>query len=202
MGCDIHVTLERYNKESKRWEPLNLYKKNPDDTFEPIPVYDGRNYELFGLLAGVRGSSHFFKGGYGYIVEPRGLPEDMSSYAQFKWEEGKDEDGRVWWHTPTWYDFCELENYAYLLDDFNKTIKGKNKEIEELEKKVKHLENRSDEQVFWQDELDDLCEEYEFDYNGIDSLVGFVSDIKNVLYEYHVLCPKMGDVRVVLWFDN
>ena len=200
MGCDINVTLERYNEESKRWEPLNLYRKNPDDTFEPIPVYNGRDYELFGLLAGVRGSSHFFGGDYGYLVEPRGLPKDMSVQAQLEWENGKDEHGKMWWHTPTWYDFCELDTYAYLLNDFNKEMKKKNKKIGELEKKINELENKDEEDerdCWFEDEY-----ENEDDYNGIDSLVSFVDCLKDILRKYGIYHPKVGEIRIVMWFDS
>lgn len=27
MGCDIYLYVEHYNKESKRWDNLSLYKK-------------------------------------------------------------------------------------------------------------------------------------------------------------------------------
>ena len=177
---------------------MSLYKKNQDDSFECITVYNGRNYELFGLLAGVRGSSHFFTGGYGYIVEPRGLPDNLSSYVQFKWEEGKDEDGDVNWHTPTWYDFCELDTYTYLLNDFNNEMNRKNKYIEELEKKISILEGEEEDDS-WTDDLFNECKD---DYNGINALAGFVSCIKDVLDTYGIYNPKSGEIRIVMWFDN
>ena len=204
MGCDIHLFIEKYNEESKRWESLNLYRKNPDDTYEPIPVYNGRDYELFGLLAGVRGSSHFFGSDYGYLAEPRGLPEDMSVQAQLEWENGKDEDGKMWWHTPTWYDFCELDTYAYLLNDFNKEMKKKNKKIEELEKKIKELESKEDDDdcCDWSPWYFNCDEEEDDDCDGIDSLVGFVKCIEDILHAYGRWRIHYGEVRVVMWFDN
>ena len=54
MGVDIHTILQV--KKQNKWETI---AKN---------VYDGRNYELFGILAGVRGQAE-------PIVEPRGYPK-------------------------------------------------------------------------------------------------------------------------------
>ena len=99
MGCDIHVFLEKRNKETNKWEHLTLYKKNYDDKLEPASVFDGRNYYLFGLLAGVRGFVE-------PLVDPRGIPDDLSDYVAEEW---KSWDGDA--HTPTWYDFCELDAY-------------------------------------------------------------------------------------------
>ena len=57
MGCDIHVFLERKNKDGK---------------YELVKELDGtasvRNYRLFAALAGVRGEG----------PEPKGLPADVS----------------------------------------------------------------------------------------------------------------------------
>lgn len=61
MGCDIHLYFERKNNENK-WEPIEI-----DERLFP----DDRNYELFGLLAGVRGSCE------GYFPS-RGIPKDTS----------------------------------------------------------------------------------------------------------------------------
>lgn len=202
MGADIHAYIERYNKETNQWESLSLYKKNPNNAYEPVLVYDGRNYELFGLLAGVRGGFHLFGGGYGYIVEPRGIPNDLSVYVQDKWESGKDEDGRQWWHTPTWYDLCELETYAYLLSDFNKTIKRKNETIRLLEEEIEKLNRQGDEDenCEWHDWFSD--EEDDDEYNAFDALVDFVNCIKDVLHAYGIWYSEPNEIRVVMWFDN
>lgn len=197
MGCDIHLCCEHYNEESKRWEALSLYKKKDDGGFEPVDVYDGRDYELFGLLAGVRGSSHMFSGGYGYIVEPRGLPNDMSVAAQKAWEDGADADGHNYWHTPTWYDFNELETYSYLLNDFNKALKQKSNRIEELEKEVKKLKNEDEEdEILW---LDD---EYDDKRSVFERLASLVGDVSDLLWKYGIYNPKPGEVRLVMWFDS
>jgi len=58
MGCDIHVHVE-YKADGK-W-----YHYNHPNV--------GRNYELFAKMAGVRD-----QGNIGPIVQPRGLPDDVS----------------------------------------------------------------------------------------------------------------------------
>lgn len=202
MGCDIHIYCEKYNDEKEKWESLSLYKKKEDGGFEPISIYDGRDYELFGLLAGVRGNSHFFSGGCGYIVAPRGIPSDLSQYVQNEWECGKDEDGRQWWHTPTWYSFCELDTYTYLLNDFNKEMKKKNKKIAELNKEIGNLKsaNKNDGYDLFYCDYED--EDEDDDYNGIDALVGFMDCIKDVLRAYNIYEPKQEEIRILLWFDS
>lgn len=58
MGCDIHCYVEHRDKGSEHWYGFGG-RINP-----------GRNYQMFGLLAGVRGGTA--------LVEPRGVPENMA----------------------------------------------------------------------------------------------------------------------------
>lgn len=110
MGADIHVFLEKkttINKESK-WVNIDYWQKNPhydgvdeyEREYEHVPVYTGRNYELFNILAGVRGS------GDGMIEEPRGLPGNVS-------ETTKEESDR--WssdgHSYSYFTLFELKEF-------------------------------------------------------------------------------------------
>lgn len=104
MGCDIYLYVEHYNKESKLWENLFLYKKSSEGEFLPVDIYDGRDYELFGLLAGVRSMIAPF-------VFPRGVPDDMSCEVSKAYGDGQ------YYHTPTWYDWCELQAYERIFDN-------------------------------------------------------------------------------------
>ena len=62
MGCDIHLYIEKKNKDGK-WEKLII-----DECLLP----DDRNYSVFGFLAGVRGD-------YKKPLFPkRGFPDDSS----------------------------------------------------------------------------------------------------------------------------
>ncbi len=62
MGCDIHCYIEYKPAGSDHWSDFGGC------------INPGRNYELFGKLAGVRREGP-------PIVEPRGLPEDASCAA-------------------------------------------------------------------------------------------------------------------------
>lgn len=70
MGTDIHWFVERRATESGEWSlldgdvPFYLSEESP-------LVYRGRNYELFGALAGVRGVQS-------RMLPLRGLPSDVS----------------------------------------------------------------------------------------------------------------------------
>lgn len=104
MGTDIHLYIEHYNKESKRWDSLSFYKKSSEGEFLPVDIYDGRDYDLFGLLAGVRSIIDPF-------VFPRGVPDDMSCEVSKAYRDGQ------YYHTPTWYDYCELQTYERIFDN-------------------------------------------------------------------------------------
>lgn len=84
MGCDIHINVEVQQFDGK-------WRKAIDESV----CYKMRNYELFGFLAGVRGSLEPVK-------EPDGLPHDLSSEVktQFKLEQAH--------HTATSYTLKEL----------------------------------------------------------------------------------------------
>lgn len=99
MGCDIHVMLEKQNKNTKEWERVLLYR-GPVENPEVVDPFNGRNYELFSILAGVRGWQE-------PLIDPRGLPQDMSdsSKKEIDWWEGG-------YHTPTWYDMYELITFV------------------------------------------------------------------------------------------
>ena len=98
MGCDIHVVLER--KIEDKWQGVFVYRVTDANAIQKVEPYDGRNYELFSILAGVRGSHE-------PLIDPRGLPNDMSGATLeiIDWWEGD-------YHTPTWYDMFELNTFA------------------------------------------------------------------------------------------
>ena len=82
MGADIHMYLEKKvmvdGKET--WVNADLYKKNKwydginkfEHQFIVQPFYWGRNYILFGILAGVRNMQNIM------ICEPKGWPDDIT----------------------------------------------------------------------------------------------------------------------------
>lgn len=128
MGCDIHLFVEKRNKDGI-WEAvygedcmlswyknqlekatqnnddknINFYKKRVIENSEPSLdwVYDGRNYDLFALLADVRNGN-----GIDPISEPKGIPDD--SCEEIK---GESEDWGCDGHSHSYYTLAELKEY-------------------------------------------------------------------------------------------
>jgi hypothetical protein len=122
MGCDIHIQVEYRTKidGTMQWCDGNLYDTDITkfhDSHENGPKYqrvclinEGRNYTLFGLLAGVR--NYDIKP----IASPRGFPNDASKSIAKEYNAwGIDA------HSAGWLTLAELMNAARshpdLLDD-------------------------------------------------------------------------------------
>jgi hypothetical protein len=114
MGCDIHLFTEikkSINSQDKwvnvdNWRYNPYYEEGNDDGEEMLHVeslYSGRNYDLFGILAGVRGGFN------DTIDDPRGLPEDVSEITK-KESDRWDGDG----HSHSWLTLKELKEYQGL----------------------------------------------------------------------------------------
>lgn len=97
MGCDIHCFVEKADKDYDFWYQVKLYRVSPYyNDLEIVRAYDDRDYNLFSILAGVRGI-------YEPLIEPRGLPKNLSEDVR-KESEWIGSDA----HTQTWYDLNEL----------------------------------------------------------------------------------------------
>lgn len=104
MGCDIHTYAEK--RVAGKWESVSV--PDQEESEEEYPHLDysgritgGRDYELFGLLSGVRRD-------WGIKIIPESqmcLPEDVSETVKAQW---KSEDGDA--HTEGWLDWQNLLN--------------------------------------------------------------------------------------------
>lgn len=68
MGCDIHIYRERF--ANGRWESVDNWTNeygDGEDVSYPNQCYEGRNYDFFGLIAGVRRE-------FSQSFSPRGMP--------------------------------------------------------------------------------------------------------------------------------
>lgn len=95
MGCDIHMAVEQFDfvgETSKRKWQLAIGR---DGSFGE------RNYELFSILAGVRAHENSPP----VIVEPRGLPSDISKEAKSEVEVGD--------HTFSFVTLAEVRAYQW-----------------------------------------------------------------------------------------
>lgn len=88
MGCDIHFYVEKRDAETGNWTLVDelVREGEGEDAYVSTnyhqSFYNGRNYNLFAILADVRNGRGFagIKTGEGFqpISEPRGVPEDAS----------------------------------------------------------------------------------------------------------------------------
>lgn len=111
MGCDIHAMVEV--RADGRWTAITkpVFKSSYRNEATSDP-YDGRNYDLFAILANVR-NGYGFAGvstgtGWKPIAEPRGIPGDCSpEYADSV--EGYGIDG----HSHSWLTVADLDGYDW-----------------------------------------------------------------------------------------
>lgn len=170
-GVDINVYVESYDKQSGKWEEEYWWDAKHN---KKVPVYDGRDYGLFGILAGVRSNSDS-------LVEPRGIPDDLSDSVKKEWDNGDCFFGA------TWYDYCELDAYVYSLSNSSKIIKLLLGEDDEDYMKVNFCGV-------------DLADDIRYNLEQIESLEDFMWCINYVICGYDdKIMP--GDVRIVMWFD-
>lgn len=105
MGTDIHMIAERYTEG--RWSLAGEVGTTKWGSMSMPEPYDGRNYDLFAILADVR-NGYGFAGietgsGFNVIAPPRGVPDDCSPEFR-RWREDWGPDG----HTPSWVTLAEI----------------------------------------------------------------------------------------------
>ena len=93
MGCDIHVYIEKRLKTDDPWQMDENHTLDKDGHIDQVTA-TGRNYQLFGRLAGVRSNSGKH--------EPRGLPKDCTTELK---EEAQGPD----WHNHSWLTLSEFK---------------------------------------------------------------------------------------------
>lgn len=104
MGCDIHLKVEIRNGEG--WKSSGEVFDRPEWSSgkgKCDDPYFGRNYYLFGLLAGVRDE---IEGGP--IAKPRGIPKDASKKVK---DEHSEWNGDA--HTASWLTLKELLDFDW-----------------------------------------------------------------------------------------
>jgi len=116
MGCDIHLHYEI--KKGNKWKYIDWKKdlqSEDKDYYTELfnhPLYVGRNYDLFSILANVRNGYGFAgcktSGGFAPIDFPRGLPDDISDMVK---EEAEHWEGDA--HSHSWLYLQELTSYNW-----------------------------------------------------------------------------------------
>jgi hypothetical protein len=99
LGTDIYWFVERYDSDDERWHVIDGRFPSLAENISPI-VFVGRDYDLFGLLAGVRGRTK-------PLFAPRGLPDDVNIIIRAVFEEGRED-----YVAPSWLTLAELEKVS------------------------------------------------------------------------------------------
>lgn len=205
MGCDIHAYIEIVNKADSRGKPYV-------DCFGGIRI--GRDYNLFTLMAGVRGDQAQA------LFQPKGFPDpviDMSwqvrdDYCLYVVDEEKDEQenscsrkqAEKWvksgssewvgedkrlvthpdWHTPSWLNIEELD---MVQNEYVKLMaKYSYKEYFDLQNKMK-------DEPQWADMFERMISHFRITPHH--KLAGVIGAMKGLRTDY---CEP----RLVFWFDN
>lgn len=107
MGTDIHFFVESRVDANSPWRSADEWTNDRGYRHVVMPFYDGRNYDLFAILADVRNGTAFagVKTGSRLVPmhEPRGWPLDIS-------DEVAEEDVD---HTPSWCSLREIMEYDW-----------------------------------------------------------------------------------------
>ncbi|KKM74917.1 hypothetical protein LCGC14_1395480 [marine sediment metagenome] len=191
MGCDIHLYIEK--KKKGKWVMAQGVVADEDGNLNvPYPdlKYTGRNYELFGFLAGVRNPENQY-------FETKGFPKNASKEVKniFKsW--GRDA------HTPSYLTLAELKE----VDWKDRMIKVSGmKQKDQLKKLKKTLKTKNPDYNL----LYDYCQwTNQEDYESFEVSIpisfyfkDFYRDVVDKISMYDWRCEK-EEIRIVFWFDN
>ena len=194
MGCDIHTYREAFR--GGQWVSVDewvAYDYGEDEKGEEIPhkkqAYDGRNYDLFGVLAGVRQRECTL------MLTPRGIPFDVSEKvrcAHEKW----DADG----HSHSYLYLHELRALKSYIADKTMPVGGL-KEAEGWAKFKASIDSGSPDwnllYPYCQGSSDRTYVEFKLDIpmsfmigEAVDKMINSFDDIEG------------DNHRLVFWFDN
>ena len=110
MGCDIHIFVECLMSvdDENIWTNIDKWSILPkfrDESFEPKyeceHVYNGRDYNLFPVLANVRNYEEVK-----YISKPRGFPNNVSNLVK-----NFSDHGDYDCHSHSWTTLYELKEF-------------------------------------------------------------------------------------------
>jgi hypothetical protein len=196
MGCDIHMYTEKKDHKgvwrcTDFYEVNQYYNEDEKDEWEPefnhFDFYRGRNYELFGVLAGVRSEAVKF-------IPPKGVPLDASKECQADFKRW-DSDA----HTPSWLTLGEIKQ---LQKDIGNTVKRSGMISQTQMDELKNGK-KPDTWCGWTSNDSYVHAEWEDEYNPLD---GFIEQLNTFLsmkfWKHEIDAMNDSDFRVVFWFDN
>lgn len=205
MGCDIHLYTEKRKtiNGNKTWICVDHFKINEyfgeedESHLCVVPIYDHRDYALFGVLAGVR---DYY--GNEIIDKPRGLPEDVTDIVK-KESDDWGSDG----HSHSWLTARELFDYKRNHNTITYSGLLSQEQIEDLENGInpdnwcQGSSNKTYERRTWTEEgcaLDSLIDAVKKRMSEEFWIWDFYDDDKKAeLFDKYA-----DDFRIVFWFDN
>jgi hypothetical protein len=179
------------NVDNWRYNPY--YQEGNDDGERMLSVesiYSGRNYELFGILAGVRDRNN------DSIDDPRGLPEDVCEVTK-KESDRWDSDG----HSHSWVTLKELKEYQGL----HPVVRRSGMISPEAAKLLDEGIQTPDTWCQGTSLTDWVKREWEEGYDTLKPIIDAMD--KRVREEFWVWGdepkPELDEkIRIVFWFDN
>ncbi len=213
-------TVEQYEKWCKTEESGSYWHKSLEEAKKGSYsdwIYDGRNYDLFAILADVRNGRGFagVKTGDGFniISDPKGVPSDISSVIAADYEEWMGDA-----HSASWFTLRELkefnwdqttkhsgvisvEQYADYIKighptSWSSSVSGGKVELLSLDEANEYLKGKK--------ELDENLNYYvrvEWTEKYSESAGNFL-DYSIPELEKLSKSDDEDDVRIVFWFDN
>lgn len=171
MGCDMHQRTWIYSKKDRKY--LDIHEIDEYDSYCFPPLYTGRYYDLFAVLAGVRGYRLQIPERY---VSGYGVPDFASKIFKKMYEECP-------YHSAIWFYPKDLDD---ALDDRIELLEGMKIKYKNLKKKYP-----INWYFHWNDSIDVDSDEYDNDdyvwYDPDDEyLLKTLKDIKEKLQKYIV----------------
>lgn len=215
MGCDIHIfteSLYHYTDYSdsknpikkQKWVNVDYWRHNERytatigelvDPDEPkmnlVPIYRGRDYELFSILADVRNY-----GDNEYISQPKGLPVDVTEIVKME-SESWGCDG----HSHNWLTLYELIQY----DITHGIVQRKGYVPQDAADKLDRGESKPEIWCGWaSDDLKWVYREWTDEYRPLKTIIENLTKRyidTNWLYD-KMTEEQQKEIRIVFWFDN
>ena len=169
MGCDIHMYIEEWDTTNKKWSIL------AEDS------YTGRDYDFFGIIAGVRGRRS------PQLFEVKGFPDDASPEVKAEYDAWVGDS-----HTPSYILREEIEE---VLDEnimFSSEVYLPKSQMKKL------LHGISSGNPEW----NILDENFQFAEDGDTKYLKIPYQYSTLAYFDNILGQMPIGARIVFWFDN
>lgn len=191
IGCDCHIHCE-YKDEAGWHNCDNHIWDDVTNKYEFEDIYWGRNYDLFGVLAGVRSNE------FPMIDSPRGLPKDISPKTKEYADEWKG-DG----HSYSYLTLKELIGWKKKMKKkWKKLLKKHNNEVNGEDSYYgKYIAEQEIDS--WGDNWTKITYEYEH------QVLNYLIKLLKIKMNNYIFCFKKedyynkgDDFRIVFWFDS